>query len=294
MAPARCGIVMAVIVTMVCGCAATPDAASNPPSGGDGGDAQPTHVTVKDLSDPSLVQRSAMIDPASASHRFIAQRLILEQDSPRFALATAMLKPVEMDSHAQAVWAANNLRIGKLERSRVALFMANLPKPINTDVVRIFNPTVYSPLTLIDRNQGVQRVRLMAANGRASLVRLIGGQHQLLLKVVPPLDASLGPAKLHVLPHHFGPAPALLPRGQQEKTLDGTSFHEFQVDLPIDDDFVWVIWADLPEPPTTQPPAIGAAPGTRDDSPISLGEAMFSGELRHQPVQAVVMIATEK
>lgn len=246
--------------------------------------APPPHVTVKDLADPSIVQHSAAMDPAAVTHRFIAQRMILERDSPRFALATAMLKPVEVDAEAAALWAANNLRIGKLERNRVPLFMANLPKPLSTDVVHIFNPTLYSPLTLIDRNETVQRVRLMATNGRARLIRLVGGQHQLLLKVIPPIDPSLGPAKLRVVPHHEGLGTTLLPgAGAGARTLDNARFQEFQIDLPIDEDHIWVIWADEL-----------AEAATGDDPLQNLGSAMLSGDLRNDPVQAVVMIATEK
>lgn len=266
-------LAVAALLCIMHGCAApvTPQPAPSP------------QVRVTDLADPKFLQQASVMNPSTVSHRFIAQRMILERDSPRFALATAMLEPIAVEPEIEALWAANNLRIGKLPRNRVPLFMANMPKPLSSDVVHIFNPTLYTPLTLIDRNQSVQRVRLMATNGRARLIRLVGGQHQMLLKVMPPLDPSLGPAKLRIVPHHDGVGTALLPGGGAgSRTLDNARFQEFQIDLPIDDEHIWVVWTQIPQE------------AEQVDELQNLGAAMLTGELRKEPVQAVVMIATEK
>ena len=271
-----------LLIAVASGCATDASNAPNAPMRTSAANGRP--VDVADLRDPSMPQQFASMDPSAASHRFIAQRLVFERDAPRLLLATNMLKDVAVDPVAAANWANNNLHLGRLERNRLPLFLANLPKPLSNDVVRIFNPTIYSPLTLVDRLQGVQRVRLVAPNGRARLVKLVGGEYQLLLKTAPPLDPLLGPAKLEVLPHHFGAAATLLPRGNG--TLDGTSFHDFRLELPIDDDYVWIVWSTLP--PEVQETS------SASNNPISLGEAMLSGNLRSKPVQAVVIIATER
>jgi len=240
------------------------------------------------------------------------QRLVFEADDPRVALAMEMLETPAVDAARLERWRANGLRIGSIERERLAIFLANLPKLDNgeVDLFTLHNVGVYNPIVLVSRLRGVQKVRIVEGDGAERTRRFLGGRYQLLLKLMPAGFELDGPLTLTVAPHHYGQSASLTPRDPREAALDGTVFDELALRFPLDDGRVYVVWADGATPREKDgdeaSEGAGDAPdgegGLEDDGQfeptggravVPLGEAMFHGRRGRRAAQFVLIFATE-
>jgi hypothetical protein len=162
--------------------------------------------------------------------------------------------------------------------------MANVDRPLDSDVIRIQNPDQFAPVDLINQASPSLRFRYVERpGGRSKIIRTTTGSLQMLLRITPPLDPSLGPPRLHIVPHHFSPAQTLVPRLPQEKMLDGTTFSDLQLAPPVSDRHVWIVWADLPS----------SAASIESGDPVTLGQAMFTGHRRKTPIQLLLIIGAQ-
>ncbi|MBI1371720.1 MAG: hypothetical protein GC159_03025 [Phycisphaera sp.] len=299
-----------------------PKAAANndtPPLAVDGADG------VSVAASPSVTPPDAPTVVNPAARQFTPSWMRIEkqlypQPYAKLDLAMSMLsEPAELETQVLDRWKANGLHVGVIDATRLPLFRANLQRPM-TKLYDMAMANDYTPLTLVHRIDGVQQVRFAGADGKEEPIKLIAGEWQMLIKLMPPLDASDNSLWIDILPHHFGPRPTILPQRPDQRMLDGRSFSELRIAHRIKPGEVWMIWADVPEDveksqadkktggePTTDDIlgelARGEADVAKTDKadatkrpekrPLRLGEAMLTGKRGTQPVQLVLMFYLE-
>lgn len=196
-------------------------------------------------------------------------RIVFDRPAPRLTLALNTLGPADLDSLAAARWIDNGFGFGQIERSRLALFLANMPKSHGTNRVRHSSPINDTPAVLIDRISGRQRIDFVDPDGKPAPVALTRGKMQMLLRLVADKpaeavaddDTASPGVRLVMVPHHFKPKMTLLPRSPLEKVYDGRVFSELKLDEPAPTDVAWVIWADLPAPPEPESDVVARPEG---------------------------------
>jgi hypothetical protein len=238
--------------------------------------------------------------------RLAVQRVLFDRDDARVDLLLAALDPPAIGAEALAHWQANGFSLGAIERDRLPLFLANLPRPTGSTVLTLGPGPHYVPVTLVERVSDSHAVRVAEDRDKVHTRRFVGGQYRLLVKLTAGLEDD-DPLSVDLVPHHFGPRQSVIPRTPQEKMLDGTIFTDMRIDRPLDPDRVWVIWGQIDRQAlgrrTTD--ASGAepddqAPDVEDIArrqaeppppPPMLGEAMTTGRRGRKPVRLVVFLA---
>ncbi|MBI1367991.1 MAG: hypothetical protein GC162_04990 [Planctomycetes bacterium] len=293
---AACGLALLVLVFLVPAC--TEKTTDKP------GDL-PEHVTLSELathgSDGTVTPTTVPLTNAAPMAapvvnappaRLVVQMLVLPRNDPRTLIATRSLDAPAFDAELMQRWRDNGFGLGVMDRDRVGLFTANLPPRFSAPVFRMPPSGTYNPLTLVDRLAGIQQVAYVDQAGSPQVLKLIGGEQQLLVRLEAPLD-KIGPLRIDLLPHHYGPSPTLIPRNPQSKLLDGTSFDALRLYQPLDPNVIYALWANLP--PEEKPDSDAASkPEKPDPQPQSLAQAMLSGTRRNQPVQLVILFGLEK
>jgi len=251
---------------------------------------QATHpaekVKLNDLADKN---GSTKRDDLSTSPCVVVQKLVLRCPSPRLTLAMTGLAPPPFDPTVLELWKRNGFGIGRIDRNRLALLMANLPKPISVNVYTIHKADLYAPIPLVKQAPGRYQVKSFQANGRRRIEQFVGGEDQMLIKLLPPQPNDIAPLRVNLMPHHFTPKRALVPRSQQQRTLNGISFTDLRLVEPLDVDHVWAIWFGA-----TDITLEGNASARPPAEPPPLGETMMTGRRGRNNVQLLLLIAIEK
>jgi len=264
-----------------------------------GGCAEPVKEETTDL--PTLRELApgrdnpVLPEPAAAppppTHRLLVKRIVFDADDARVDLVLDALAPAEAPRRTLNAWRANGLELRRIPMDGLEMMLANLPRPLNARTIIHQPGPRYAPITLVSKLPPVSRVRLVDQNNRPTTLRLLGGQHRLMVRLedgdIRRPDAG---AALDLLPHHYGPRKTLLPRQPHEKLLDGTSFDQLRISEPLDERTVWVVWSPLhrtapergggsdepaqPRPETT-PRFVAAAPmdGSPEQGDAPAGDA---------------------
>lgn len=253
--------------------------------------------------------------PADRPRRLITRKLVYDRRETRIDFVLSALKePEQIPQTLRDLWRRNGLRIGQVPYDRLELLQANLPESRSAHNLTIVPSPYYGPIKLVGRVDQQQLVRYIDEENRPSDRAFLGGQFRFLAKLVAPLRPG-DPPKLDLLPHHYGPRETIQIRPYEQRLLDGTTFDELRLYHTIPPDTAWIIWCDLPAPPTddTGEPVIPIKPidtdlpldddpAPRPVAPVSptgaaeevvpptLGETMLTGRLRSRPVRIVVFI----
>jgi hypothetical protein len=241
--------------------------------------------------------------PARATGPVVVQVLVMPRNDPRLALALTMLEDMRMDVDLQHLWRDNGFRAGRIDRGKLALMLANMPKPLNVTVFRMEQAQSWTPLTLVDRIRGSQRIAFIGPGPQTIMHRFASGEYQFLMKVTPPLAGST--PSVDILPHHYGATVSLVPRNPQSKVFDGTTFEDLRISRPLPEEQMWVFTAEAPpeaaeeivsEPDADEAkkPGEEAKPAPRKPAVLNLANAMLTGNRGSKPVQLVVIVGTEK
>jgi hypothetical protein len=227
----------------------------------------------------------------------IVQKQIHARHDGRVDLALQMLEPAAMPKALRERWKANGLHLGSIAREDLSLLMANLPAPLAVETITVLPGPHYAPITLVGKLTEPQAVRVVGTDGEARVERFWHGEHRLMLKLAPSMLTE-EPARLDLLPHHYGPRATVVPRPPQQRMMDGTSFDALRVYEPVPEGRVWVIWSDVPPPPneakrprdadkpTTAEPEDESEAGEATDAPVTADEAADeAAEAPAQPVQ---------
>ncbi|MEX2671216.1 MAG: hypothetical protein WD294_03785 [Phycisphaeraceae bacterium] len=231
-------------------------------------------------------------EQARPPRRVTMRLMVFEHPDPRVARATDMLAGTLPEAEEQA-WRENGFVVGELDRRRLPLFLANLPRSLSIDVSTLHRVNAYWPLTLIDHLRGPQYVNVADAAGDIEAHRLVGGKFQFLIKLVPSVDRDRKQIYLDLLPHHKGVRAELLPRSPRDRVLDGTSFDNLRFYHPLSTERVWIFAADLPLEPAEDEAEGDEADGAAEPEPIKLGHAMLQGQHRRQQVQIVLLVISD-
>lgn len=247
---------------------------------------------------PELPSPVALANVAAAAPRRVIVRLAAyDGDSPQVSLALDLLRDEAPATPGLRLWRDNGLILASLERSRLPLLLANLPKPLAAQILTIYNTNTETPITLIDRINGRLRVDVIEADGSATQRRFFGGEYRLLIRILAPARGvgaqEQDSMHLELLPQHYSPARSLLVHEPREPSRQGWNFDQLHLLRPISGEEVWLITAD-PEP-RRDTPLENEGPQPRSAAmPLTLGEAMLTGEHRGRPVRLVVLIALEE
>ncbi len=251
---------------------------------------------------------------AAMPQRIVVRKLVFERADTRVDLLLSSLDDAGASGAVLERWRANGLRLKVLPNDRVALFRANLPRPIGTETMTILPGGHYTPITLIGRLAGGHRVGYINAAGETEPLRFIGGSYQMMVNLHEP-----GPGEervtIDLMPHHYGPEPSLIPRPIELKQLDGHAFDALRVDGPAPTGKTWIVWGPMPgslreeaEEPAEAAPNASAEAGAgllvepnapadagRDEARAgrlpSLGRAMLAGRRSTTPVRIVLLIS---
>lgn len=237
-----------------------------PPEQRNQGQAAAPVTTIKQ-TDPGETADAAPVGPER--YAITVTRIVFDRPAPRLTLALNTLGPADIDSLAASRWIDNGFGFGQIERSRLALFLANMPKSHGTNRVRHSSPINDTPAVLIERISGRQRIDFVDPDGKPAPIALTRGKMQMLVRLVANEPAEAGAdadntdpgVRLVMVPHHFKPKMTLLPRSPLEKVYDGRVFTELKLNEPAPADVAWVIWADLPEPPAPEPDVVARPEG---------------------------------
>ncbi len=274
------------------------------------------------------VSKATFIGPAQQPLPLVAQLLTVPRDDPRLGLALTMIGNLDLDPALQHLWHRNGLRIGIVKRDSLPLFLANLPKAIDVSVTKMQATATWTPVTLIDKLRGTQRLRAFDATDQPKVLKFVGGEYQMLIKMLPPADAASAP-RIQIMPHHYSVTSTLLPRSPEQKVLDGVSFDDLLIAHPISADEIWVITAHIAGPipaeaddaddtakpadakseprlaagvtPKPATPAAAATPAeTNAETEFSgprvqpLSQALFTGTRGTKNAQVILLLGLEK
>lgn len=265
--PVACGVAIVCAVAMA-GCEF--DQAINDTDGPE------DKVTLVDVAPPELREKGQLAEPVKPITReepddtaeahvgperyaITVTRIVFDRPAPRLSLALNTLVDTGIDADTIARWRDNGFGFGQIDRSRLALFLANMPASRGLNRIRHSSPINDTPTVLIERISGRQRIDFVAPDGEAQELTLARGRMQMLMRLVADEtdedDAATG-VRLVMVPHHFKPKMTLLPRSPLEKVYDGRVFGELRVNEPAPTDVAWIVWADLPAPPQPEPDVV--------------------------------------
>ena len=278
-------------------------------------------IKMTELPGPAFEPPAVLEEVAAGvlGHRIVVLKLSFIRPVDSFDGAMAMADPSGLDGEVVRRWRANGLGVGWVDRESLSLLLANVPAPVNQRRASIVQPLFYQPVVTVERIEGVQRLPYDEGDGVKKEVALLAGQYQFLVRLDAPLEEVGGPTLLDVLPHHFGPRPALIPRTPEQRALDGTSFSSLRLLHPIETGRWLAIW------PLDVGPLERAALGGEADAgveveaeadgprvvngeevlrrrraavlraapPKTLGEAMLTGQRGNLSVQTLVLVGVE-
>jgi hypothetical protein len=250
--------------------------------------------------------------PQPPQYRLTAQTVLYPRHLPALKMAARMIDTGGIDPATLAIWQANGFGLGRLDRARLPMLTANLPRPLALEITNLQTHEHYLPLTLVDRIQGAQRLLLHGRDQEETRMKLTSGKCNLLLRLVRSIDDPLAPPRLDLMPQHHTPLPSIMPRGADRKDLDGTPFLDLRLDEPIDPTSAWIIWlADAGAGVDAAPPSDSPTSQARKDArpvvpasadvlqPVSsrelgLAEVMLTGRRGTTPVQLMVVIVVDE
>ena len=252
-------------------------------------------VKLRDLATPLPQQLPPPVASrvVAAPRRVIVKLVAYERDAARLALAMDMLRDESPPSPSLRMWRENGLLFASIDRSRLPLLLANLPKPLGGRVFTLYSAGVESPVTLIDRIQGRHRVEMVEPDNSLTERRFFGGEYRLLLRLWPAETADpTAPMQIELLPQHYSPSRSLLLQQPTEPSRQGYNFDQLQIVRSIGANEVWLITADPAA--RTDTPFEDPGPQPRSAAaPVSLGQAMLTGERRGTPVRLMLLISLE-
>ncbi len=252
--------------------------------------------------------RAATAIPLSQTGRpmqFIVQRLVFDRPSDRLAMGLALLDEPQIDQADLQVWRANGFGLGRIEQRRLPMWNTQLPRPHSTNVHVIGAGPAPSPITLISRVDHAQLARVVDRKGQATMHKLIGGQWQMMINLLPGMVGPQAAPRLELMPHHYGPRTSIMPRPPQEKQMDGESFTELSLSHTLRPGDAWVIWARCVQPhqagqdeanvtdPAIDESQVGitGTPPAATNAGDPLAQLMLTGRRASRPVQIVLLIA---
>jgi hypothetical protein len=152
----------------------------------------------------------------------------------------------------RAAWQANGLRLGLLNKNKVAEFKQGLPDLLGHRFSTLY--TTRHPSPMIDSPPLRQPYRATVAfQDQANRVqRLTGGRMQMLVKAQRD---SAGRLFVYFTPHHYKRQLSVKPRDPLEKQLDGTVFNELTIRLPAPRRQYILLGLHRPAPPEESEPA---------------------------------------
>lgn len=247
---------------MVLGCASEPR---------DTGD----ELTLRDLRSGSRSGGTA--EAAVGRPRFPVRVEVGWYDRADAALerSLAMLQPAALDGDKSRAWTANGFRVGTLDLERAAVFLGNLPTPIEGKRYTVRRADIHSALPLHVQPPAESPVRLFEADGSHRTLRLMGGTHQLLCKTSGTgHDAE---ARVEILPHFYSAVQGASQNDPDKPNVDGISFMSLRIEPLLDARHVWVF--------SVQP-----TPASRPGEPVSLAQAMLTRHARNRELQGLVFV----
>lgn len=257
---------------------------------------------------PAPIRPAVPAVPQPPVYRITAQTLIYPRNLPELKLATRMIQTAQINPRTLETWQANGFGVGRLPRTHLPMLVANMPRPMALEVTNIQSEEKYVPLTLVDRIQGAQPIRITGADGEPTHLKFTSGKCNLLLRIVNPIDNPFGQPRLDMIPQHYTPLPMVLPRQVDKKILDGTIFSDLRLEEAADPKTAWVVWLTVPPSPeeiavtqsagkpTNRPPT----PGTTDilqpvgKTELTLAESMLTGRRGTTPIQMMVILVTDE
>lgn len=143
------------------------------------------------------------------------------------------------------MWQTNGLRIGLIGVDQIQSFVESLPQAYAARRSQIVSTDHPTPIRRSPRLLGDVLVDMTVPPMSPREIEIHGGRVQLQSRVVRD-DAGL--ALLEMVPHHYVPRAALLPRDPLEKELDGRFFDELAMRVNVPADRVLVIGLYWPWP----------------------------------------------
>lgn len=215
------------------------------------------------------------------------------------------LKEPKLDRQTLEMWRANGFMLGEISHQNLPRWLARLPRPLSTSVLSILGKDRFTPVTLNENKSRSAPISVIGLDGDEHAQRFRRGRYQVLLRLI---RESCGKGyELEVLPHHYEARQALLPRAEEEKVFDGTSFNDLRFKLPIPPDRVYVIWPSFALPPEStlamsdegeSDVAAGAdvemmhvAVEEKRQTRWSLAEAMMMGKISGRETMTIIMVA---
>lgn len=176
-------------------------------------------------------------------HTLVVHRLLYNRRAPRLALALEQTVhtdtlPVEL----RQLWHANGFGIGRVDRHRLPLLLANLPEPRGGDVFRIETPSREVPLRINENRREDHRLLLTESPGQPEVVEVPRGRYQFFVRLTPSSFSELGKPHLRIVPHHHAPRPSVVPRSPLKRQRDGRLFSALRISEPMTPQDVWIIW----------------------------------------------------
>lgn len=169
------------------------------------------------------------------------------------------------------LWQANGIRVGTLDRSRVAEFNERLGPAIATRAIILYGDHHFTPQHVAPRLPPSTTLQLVASHGAAPRPRsLAGGRLQLIARVFPGPDHG---ARFEVCPHHHVRKPRLRPRSPLDTALDGTIFESLTLSCRLTVDRLLVLGLERPATAPEDVPDIDAGDGAANASPEQSSDA---------------------
>lgn len=200
--------------------------------------------------------------------QMLLQQFELAFDAPLTSV-WAQVDETAIDAQTRALWEANGLRVGVVERSALGELFQQMPTVLSSGRRRVITDDYPTPLRASSRLVEPVRVALEAASKPVSestehAESAEGGRMRLLARARPRGYAGVA---MVVAPQHHQPRLTLEPRDPRADVLDGRIYEKLalRTTLGANDVLVIGLWRDEAERETDQA-------AEEEDEPVSQGD----------------------
>ena len=215
-----------------------------------------------------------------AKHRLLIRVLAFEEDRARLKLSLELLNAAPPEGLDVSPWIANHMLLVAIEREKLPMLLANLPKPVSGFEVALGHASIDHPVTITSNTVRLRNIPYLLGDGKRLARDFPIGDFRILFRMEEPGDDSLRTdTSIGILPQHYTHSSLRL-SDPHDRSTEGFSIEPLRVNHPLSTNDCWIITLD---------------PRTISDSTSwGLADAMLRGESEGNRIQAIVFITLEE